>query len=90
MILRALLLAALLLVHGELRAKPLPENPGFAPKLIIYLAKGPANSCGPGCDRWIAVEGKVDQAAASHVSRFLRDVKDTQAPDLFPFAGWFR
>jgi hypothetical protein len=80
MIFRALFLAALLLMHGELRAKPLPENAGFAPKLIIYLAKGPANSCGPGCDRWIAVEGKVDQAAASRISRFLRDVKDTQRP----------
>ena len=35
----------------------------LSPKLIIYLAKGPANSCGPGCDHWIAVEGKVDQGA---------------------------
>jgi hypothetical protein len=65
MIFRALVLAALLLMHGELRAKPLPDNAGFAPKLIIYLTKGPVNSCGPGCDRWIAIEGTVDQAAAA-------------------------
>jgi hypothetical protein len=80
MIFRGLVLTALLLAHGESGAKPLPEIAGFAPNLTIYLAKGPANSCGPGCDRWIAVEGKVDRAAASRVRRFLRDVKDTQRP----------
>jgi hypothetical protein len=87
MIFRAVLLAALLLIHGELRAKPLPEIPGFAPRLIIYLAKGPANSCGPGCDRWIAVEGNVDQDAASRIRRFLRDVKDRQRPIYFHSPG---
>jgi hypothetical protein len=80
MIFRTLLIAALWLVSGELSAKPFPEIPGFAPRLIIYLAKGPANSCGPGCDRWIAIEGNVDQDAASRVRRFMRDVKDTQRP----------
>jgi hypothetical protein len=80
MIFRALLLAACSLIPGEVGAKPLPAEAGFAPKLIIYLAKGPPNSCGPGCDRWIAVEGKVDPGAAARVSRFLRDVKDTQRP----------
>ena len=29
---------------------------------------------------WIAVEGKVDGGAAARISRFLRDVKDTQRP----------
>ena len=58
MMLRLLLLAALLLVHGEVRAETPAEKAGFAPTLIIYNAKGPANSCGPGCDRWIAIEGQ--------------------------------
>jgi hypothetical protein len=80
MIFRRLLLAALLLVPDALRANPLPETAEFAPKLIIYLAKGPANSCGPGCDRWIAIEGDVDHGAASRIRRFLRDVKDMQRP----------
>jgi hypothetical protein len=84
---RVLLLAALLLIPGELRAEPLAGNAEFTPKLIIYPAKGPANSCGPGCDRWIAVEGTVDQAAASRISRFLRDVKDTQRPIYFHSPG---
>jgi hypothetical protein len=57
MMLRLFLFAALLLVQGEVRAETPAEKAGFAPRLIIYNARGPANSCGPGCDRWIAVEG---------------------------------
>jgi hypothetical protein len=87
MLFRLLFVVALVLIHGELRAEPLPAAAGFASKLTIYLAKGPANSCGPGCDRWIAVEGTVDQAAASRVSRFLRNVKDTQRPIYFHSPG---
>jgi hypothetical protein len=87
MILRVVLIATLLLVHGELRAKPLPDDKGFAPNLIIYLAKGPANSCGPGCDRWIAVEGNVDRNAASRIRGFLQGVKDTQRPIYFHSPG---
>jgi hypothetical protein len=87
MMFRVLLLASLLLIQGGLHAKPLSENVWFAPKLIIYLARGPANSCGPGCDRWIAVEGNVDQGAAARIRRFLRDVKDTQLPIYFHSPG---
>ncbi|UPJ52372.1 hypothetical protein IVB30_14040 [Bradyrhizobium sp. 200] len=82
-----LLLAALLLVHSGLRAEPAAEKAGFAPRLIIYNAKGPANSCGPGCDRWIAIEGQVDEGAAARVVRFLRDVKDTKRPIYFHSPG---
>ena len=87
MMFRAFLVAGLLLIHGELRAEPLPDVAGFAPKLIIYQAKGPANSCGPGCDHWIAVEGKVDQGAAARIRSFLRGVKDTQRPIYFHSPG---
>jgi hypothetical protein len=87
MMFRALSLAVLLLVPGALSAKPLSVNAEFAPKLIIYQAKGPANSCGPGCDRWIAVEGMVDRDAANRVRRFLREVKDTQRPIYFHSPG---
>jgi hypothetical protein len=87
MMLRLLLLAALLLVHGEVRAETPAEKAGFAPRLIMYNAKGPANACGPGCDRWIAVEGQVDEDAAPRVSRFLRDVKDSKRPIYFHSPG---
>jgi hypothetical protein len=84
MTLRAFLIAALMLLHGAVRAEPLA---GFSPTLIIYPAKGPANSCGPDCDRWIVVEGNVDQAAASHINRFLRDMKDNKRPIYFNSPG---
>jgi hypothetical protein len=92
MIFRAVCLAALLVFHGLAvdglaRAEPLPASPGFAPKLIIYLARGPANSCGPGCDHWIAVEGTVDHGAATRIARFLRGVKDKDLPIYFHSPG---
>jgi len=87
MMFRVLCLAALVLFPAELRAKQLADDAGFAPKLMIYLAKGAANSCGPGCDRWIAVEGKVDSGAAARFRRFLHDVKDTQRPFYFHSPG---
>lgn len=58
---------------------PVPDIPGHAPKLSIYIAKGAANSCGQGCDRWIAVEGKVDSGAAARIRQFLRKTKDAEA-----------
>ena len=87
MMIRLLLLAALLLVHGEVRAQTAAEKAGFPTRLIIYNAKGPADACGPGCDRWIAVEGQVDEGAAERVSRFLRDTKDSKRPIYFHSPG---
>jgi hypothetical protein len=97
MIFRAIRLAALLVIHGLVihglvvpglaRAEVLPANAGFAPKLLIYLARGAANSCGPGCDHWIAVEGMVDPAAATRIGRFLRAVKDKDRPIYFHSPG---
>jgi len=76
-----------LFFYGLARAEPLPANAGFAPKLLIYLARGPANSCGPGCDHWIAVEGTVDPAAAARIGRFLRTVKEKDRPIYFHSPG---
>jgi hypothetical protein len=87
MIFRFLLLAALLLLHTELRAESPAQKAGFSPKLIIYFAKGAANSCGLGCNSWIAVEGEVDEGAPSRVRRFLAAVKDTQRPIYFHSPG---
>lgn len=85
---RLLLVLVLLLAPGELRAEPSSaEKHGFAPKLIIYNAKGAPDSCGPGCDRWIAVEGEVDAGAAVRVRRFLSEAKDTRRPFYFHSPG---
>ncbi|HMM90661.1 MAG TPA: hypothetical protein PKA25_15935 [Bradyrhizobium sp.] len=87
MMFRFLLLAALLLTSGALRAETAAEKAGFAPRLLIYNARGPANACGAGCDRWIAIEGQVDAGAAARVGRFLRDAKDTTRPIYFHSPG---
>jgi hypothetical protein len=87
MTLRAFLVAALMLFHGQVRAIPFSKIAGVPPTLVIYLAKGAPDSCGSGCDHWIAVEGTVDPDAASRVSRFLRDVKDTRRPIYFNSPG---
>jgi hypothetical protein len=84
---RLFLLAVLLLVTGESRAETAAEKAGFAPRLLIYNARGPANSCGAGCDRWIAIEGQVDVGAAARVARFLREAKDTTRPIYFHSPG---
>jgi hypothetical protein len=87
MISRFVFFAALLLFPAQSRAEPAAEKAVFAPKLIIYLAKGPANSCGIGCNSWIAVEGHVDPGASSRIRRFLAAVKDAQRPIYFHSPG---
>ena len=87
MMLRLFLLAALLLVQGKSHAQTAAEKAGFSPRLVIYNAKGPANACGPGCDRWIAIEGQVDDGAAARVGRFLRDAEDSKRPIYFHSPG---
>jgi hypothetical protein len=43
--------------------KPPAEKTGFASRLTICLAKKSLDACGPGYDRWIAIEGDIDQDA---------------------------
>ncbi|MCG2628491.1 hypothetical protein L6654_17795 [Bradyrhizobium sp. WYCCWR 13023] len=81
MLVRVLLLLASLTIPTALCAEQTAaEKAGFASNLTIYLAKGAPGACGPGCDRWIAIEGEIDANAASRVRRFLAGVKDTQRP----------
>jgi hypothetical protein len=83
----ALAISFVLASFSAVAAASVPEAPGYAPKLMIYLAKGEADSCGRGCDRWIAIEGKVDAEAAERVRRFLRGVKETNRPIYFHSPG---
>ncbi len=39
--------------------------------LVAFVAKGPPNSCGRGCDRWIAIEGAFDKGSAERIGQFL-------------------
>ncbi|MDA9436473.1 hypothetical protein [Bradyrhizobium sp. CCBAU 51627] len=81
MLARILLLVVSLTIPAALRAEQSAvEKAGFASRLTIYLAKGAPDACGPGCDRWIAIEGEIDGNAASRVRRFLAGVRDMQRP----------
>ncbi|MEW6147263.1 MAG: hypothetical protein AB1745_04710, partial [Pseudomonadota bacterium] len=78
---RILLLVVSLLLPSTLGAQAAPaEQAGLASRLTIYLAKGSPDACGPGCDRWIAIEGEIDREAAARIRRFLAAVKDLQRP----------
>jgi hypothetical protein len=83
-----LALLSLLVVPGLANAAPpAPAAEASLPQLTIYEAKGPPDSCGPGCDRWIAIEGKIELGAAARVERFFRERKDTQRPIYFNSLG---
>lgn len=48
---------------------------------MFYVAHGAADSCGRGCDRWIAVEGQINADAAIRFKQFItRHLKDRQLP----------
>ncbi|MDB5652606.1 MAG: hypothetical protein JWQ94_219 [Tardiphaga sp.] len=92
MIFRVVVWAALAvsLASGSTAAVAAPDltpESHFAAKLVVYLAKGAPDSCGPGCDHWIAIEGNVDKDAASTVQRFLRGMTDTRLPFYFHSPG---
>lgn len=47
--------------------------------LVFYVAKGGRDSCGHGCDAWIAAEGAFDNGAGERFRAFLKqhDAKDS-------------
>jgi hypothetical protein len=78
-----LLIAALALSMQSALAAPAPDfalPKGVLPVTAVYLAKGPLDSCGPGCDRWIAVEGKMDAGAAARLRKILKAQKAANLP----------
>jgi hypothetical protein len=92
MILRAFLLTVLALFSGPAPSafaaatRPMPrETP--VPPMVFYVAKGAADSCGPGCDRWIAAEGQVDSGAAPRFRKFLKQIRDRNLPMYFASPG---
>lgn len=82
-----LALLMLWLPGGAMAAPPLLSPEGHMQQLTIYAAKGPPDSCGPGCDRWIAIEGKIEPGSAARVERFFRDRKDNRRPIYFNSLG---
>jgi len=58
-------------------ARPAAEN---AAPISFTAVKGPPGACGPGCDRWIAAEGKIDNGAAARFRKFLKQIGDISLP----------
>lgn len=83
----ALAFSLLLFSHSAGAAPPAPSAEKPMDRLAIYAAKGPPDACGPGCDHWIAIEGKIDEGSAARVERFFRERRDTQRPIYFNSPG---
>jgi hypothetical protein len=58
-----------------------------APPMAFYVVKGAADSCGQGCDSWIAAEGQIDAGAASRFRKLLRQLGDRHPPIYFYSPG---
>jgi hypothetical protein len=65
-----------------------PEQINREP-ITVFIADGPPNSCGPGCSRWIAVEGRFDEGSAKRVIKFLNENKELRLPIYFHSTGGF-
>jgi hypothetical protein len=81
----ALLMASLAAVRAQTPApnKAAPAKPPSMGDIVFYLAQGGADACGPGCSEWIAAEGKIDAAAASHLRRLLAKLGQRKPPIVF-------
>jgi hypothetical protein len=86
MTLRVLLIVILVVVSAISAAWSAPD-PVSDPPMVFYVVKGPPDSCGRGCDRWIAIEGKIDSAAAPRFWRFLQQNSDRGLPMYFSSPG---
>ena len=81
---------AALVKRPPLAAPPARPSPvgSFAPPVIFYVAKGAPDSCGRGCDRWIAVEGQINGDAAGRFKAFMKQhLKDRHLPMYFSSPG---
>ena len=79
----SLLVAVFALSTQSSLAAPAPDfalPKGVLPVVAVYLAKGPPDSCGPGCDRWIAVEGKMDAGAAARLRKLYKAHRTANLP----------
>jgi hypothetical protein len=88
MILRSILVFALVSISGSASAAPAANRiAALAPPIAFYVARGAANSCGPGCDRWIVADGQIDSAAAQRLRAFLQRNKALNLPIYFSSPG---
>lgn len=84
MTLRAFLVVILVLLGASASAAPersRPAPPAMpVPPMTFYVVKGAPDTCGRGCDSWIAVEGQVDANAAARFRKFLQAIGNRDLP----------
>jgi hypothetical protein len=68
-------------------AKPTDQKSSEPPPIAFYVAAGTANACGPGCDAWIAAEGKIDLYAAQRLRKVLAKLGPRKLPLFLHSAG---
>ncbi len=93
----ALLLAIAVWGPGAGRAKDsskfvvptIPKSQAYSVPnpIVFYLAKGAADSCGPGCSEWIVAEGRIDVGAAKRMRTFLNRQPASKRPIYFNVSG---
>jgi hypothetical protein len=76
-------------VAAQSRAQVPVKEPTSRPEfpLHLYLAKGGADACGPGCSEWIAAEGRFDAGAAGRAIAFLNAHAARKLPVYFHSPG---
>jgi hypothetical protein len=90
-ILRLLAFTAAVLACGNAAARPGgPATPGTLVQrspLVVFVAKGATDACGPGCSEWIAAEGFFDTGAAQRFRDVLTTLGDRALPVFFNSRG---
>jgi hypothetical protein len=78
----------------QVQAKPtlpanptLPTKPADPPPITFFVATAPAGTCGPGCDAWIAADGKIDLDAAQRLRKVLAKLGRRKLPLILHSAG---
>ena len=68
-------------------AKPAEPKPSDLPAMVFFVAKGEANACGPGCNEWIAADGRIDLTAAQRLRKLLAKLGPRKLPIFFHSGG---
>jgi hypothetical protein len=72
---------------GSANLRPAVTKPSDIPYMAFFVAKGEANTCGPGCSEWIAADGKIDLAAAQRLRMLLAKLGQRKLPIFFNSPG---
>jgi hypothetical protein len=91
MALRSVLAALFVMVCGSATAQPVERpikqasarpapRPVQVHAVVFYVARGAPDSCGRGCDSWIAIEGQIDGSAAARFRKFFQPLRNRNLP----------